>query len=118
MYYLWAVRGANAISLTFTWAFTKGVYECAAIIALIGIAKKYLNRKTNLITYLNKASFTYYYWHYLPVSILTYYFIRTSFNVYVKYVCVVMLSFLFIFGCYELIKRLSRGSKKRAVVTQ
>jgi hypothetical protein len=118
MYYLWAVRGANAISLTFTWAFTKGVYECAAIIALIGIAKKYLNRKTNLITYLNKASFTYYYWHYLPVSILTYYFIRTRFNVYVKYVCVVVLSFLFIFGCYELIKRLSRGSKKRAVVTQ
>lgn len=102
-YYLWAVCGAQAALLTYTWAFLKGVYECTAIIMLIGIGKRYLNKKNKIITYLNNASFTYFYWHYLPVSVLTYYLIRTNLHVYLKYSIVVILSYLFIFVFYELV---------------
>jgi peptidoglycan/LPS O-acetylase OafA/YrhL len=103
IYYLWAVCAANAISLPYFWAFIKGVYECSAIIMLIGIGKKFLNKKTKAIVYLNKASFTYYYWHYLPVSALTYLVIRTNLNVYLKFTLVITLSYLFIFAFYELV---------------
>lgn len=115
MYYLWAVRSANSIWLSYVWAFTKGIYECAAIIMLVGIGKKYLNKKNNMIVYLNKASFTYYYWHYLPVSALTYYLIRTNLNFYLKYSIVVILSYLFIFAFYELVvNRLLGAFNKRS----
>ncbi len=118
LYYQWAVWGAQAVLLTYTWAFIKGVYECSAIIMLVGIGKKYLNKKTNVIIYLNKASFTYYYWHYLPLSALTYYLIRTNLNVYLKYSLVVILSYLFILALYELVVnrlfgRLNKRSAKQ-----
>ncbi len=107
MYYLWAVLQANSIWLSVSWAFTKGVYECAAIIFLSGFAKKYWNKKTRLIQYLSRASFAYYIWHYLPVSALTYLFMRTRLNGYVKYLLTVLLSYLFIFVFYEgIVKRL------------
>jgi glucans biosynthesis protein C len=114
MYYLWAVCNSSEFFISIAWAFTKGVYECSAIIMLIGIAKKYLNKKSSLIIYLNKASFTYYYWHYLPVSFLTYCFIRTRLNVYAKYLLVVILSYLFILSIYELVVKRLFGSIKRS----
>jgi glucans biosynthesis protein C len=114
MYYLWAVCNANAFIISIAWAFTKGVYECSAIIMSIGITRKYLNKKRSLIIYLNKASFTYYYWHYLPVSFLTYCFIKTKLNVYVKYLLVVTLSYLFIFSIYELVVKRLSGTIKRS----
>ncbi len=107
MYYLWAVLKANSIWLSVSWAFTKGVYECAAILFLSGFAKKHWNKKTRLIQYLSKASFAYYIWHYIPVSALTYLFLRTGLTANVKYLLTVLLSFLFIFAFYEgIVKRL------------
>ena len=118
IYYPWAVYHSKAAILVILWAFMKGVYECSAIIMLMGIGKKYLNKGSNLLTYLNKASFTYYFIHFLPVSALTYYFVRTNLNVYVKYLFVILLSYMFIFIVYDLVVRRLLGSLRRKVPIQ
>ena len=92
----------------------KGIYECSAIIVLMKIGRHYLNKKSILLSYLNKASFSYYLIHLLPVSILTYYFINTKLNVYIKFLLVVIFSYIFIFTIYEIvIRRLIGGLRKK-----
>lgn len=105
IYYLWAIHEVDLPILSILWAFMKGIYECSAIIMLLDIGRKYLNRGSNLLTYASKGSFTYYYMHFLPVSALAYYFIGTKLNVYVKYLIVILLSYAFIFVVYDLIVR-------------
>lgn len=105
IYHQWTIYNSKAAILSVSWAFMKGMYECSAIIMLLGIGKKYLNKQSNLLTYLNKASFTYYYIHFVPVSALTYYFIGAKLNLYVKYLSVVILAYIFIFIIYDLVVR-------------
>jgi glucan biosynthesis protein C len=83
----------------------KGIYECSAIIVLLEMGRKYLNKRSQRLDYLNKASFTYYVMHLLPVSIFTYYFVNTELNIYVKYILVLILSYAFIFVLYEFVVR-------------
>ena len=71
---------------------SKGLYECSAIIFLLCQAKKFLNRKSPVLSYLNKASFTVYMIHFVPVSMFTYLFAGVDMNVYLKY-------FLVVFSC-------------------
>lgn len=115
IYYLWAVYHLDMVIISVAWAFMKGIYECSVIIFLLDIGKKYLNRESNLLIYLSKASFSYYYLHFLPVSAFTYYFISTKINVYFKYLSVVLLSYIFIFISYDLILRRLLGKFTRKV---
>jgi len=95
---------------------SKGLYECAAIIFLLWLGKKYFNKRSSALKYLNKASFTVYMIHFVPVSMFTYLFIRTELNVYIQYLLVVLLSYLSIFIIYELFIRRTRYlSKKRRI---
>ena len=95
---------------------SKGLYECSAIIFLLWLGKKYLNKRSSVLNYLNKASFTVYMIHFVPVSMFTYVFIRTELNVYIKYLLVVLLSYLTIFIIYELfIRRTNHLSEGRTI---
>lgn len=85
---------------------SKGLYECAAIIFLLWFGKKYLNKKSAVLNYLNKASFTVYMIHFVPVSMFTYLFMGMEMNVYMKYLLVVLLSYIFVFIFYELFDKL------------
>jgi len=100
-YWMWSIEGSTDKYLTFLWVCTKGIYECAAIMFLLSIGKKYLNKKSSLLSYLNRASFTYYLMHYVPVSLFTYVFIKKDINVYLKYTMTVILSYIFIAVFYE-----------------
>lgn len=116
LYYQWAIYHTTAVVLSIVWAFMKGIYECSAIIMLLGIGKKYLNRGNNILTYLNKASFTYYYLHFLPVSAFSYYFTGTKLNVYIKYLLVILLSYMFVFVVYDLIVKRLLGKFRMAYI--
>lgn len=100
--YLWLVDGTD---LWVFWAITKGAYECSAIIFLLWLGEKCFNRKSKALSYLNKASFTYYLLHFIPVSMFTYYFTKINSSAYIKYFLVVILSYLFIFTFYEIFVR-------------
>jgi len=102
IFYLWLVHGKN---LWIFWATTKGLYECHAIIFVFALGKKYLNRKSKALDYLNKASFSYYIFHFVPVSFFTYYVSRFSGNSYVKYLLVVIPSCICVAAFYEIFVR-------------
>jgi peptidoglycan/LPS O-acetylase OafA/YrhL len=106
VFYTWLTQGTD---LTVIWVLTKGIYECSAIIYVLWLGKKYLNRQSKALDYLNKASFTYYIYHFLPVSFFTYCFVLSPMNLYVKFFLVVLLSYLCIFLFYELVIKRIHG---------
>jgi peptidoglycan/LPS O-acetylase OafA/YrhL len=106
-YWMWTVEEADGMYLAILWMFAKGIYECAAIILLIGLGKKYLNKRSPALDYLNGSSFTYYLIHFVPVSLFTYVFIGTELNVYLRYLLTVVLSYIFIAAAYELFAKRS-----------
>lgn len=98
---------SNEAYLTLLWALAKGVYECSAIIFLLNVGKTFLNKGGRAIGYLNKASFTIYIFHFLPVTLFTLVFINLNMNVFVKFLLVVVLSYITVFIIYELWRRAS-----------
>lgn len=98
-------------ALTVILDLAKGFYECAAIIFLLWFGKKYLNKKSNILSYLNQSSFTVYMIHFVPVSMFTYLFMSVEMNVYMKYLLVVLFSYFFVFIFYELFDKLFLRSR-------
>lgn len=93
---------SDAFYLGVLWVWAKGVYECAGIIFLLNFGRRCLFRKGSLLTYLNKASFTIYIFHYLSVTFFTWLFIRFQIPIFAKYLLVVALSYMTVFCIWEL----------------
>lgn len=105
MDYIFLTEGIWIPHSTLLWAATKGFYECFAIIFFVCVGRRYLNRKSPVLEYLSKGSFTFYLIHYIPVSMFTYFSTKLDMNVHLKYALVVLLSYLFIFAAYEIFVR-------------
>lgn len=88
------------------WILTKGIYECSAVIFFITLGKKFLNRASPILSYLNQTSFTCYIFHFIPISFLSYYLASKDIHIYVKYLIVVVLSYAFIWLISEGNRRL------------
>lgn len=115
IYYQWTVQGESAVYLTIIWAFLKGVYECSAIIVMIVIGQRYLNKKSTALGYLSKASFTYYIMHMLPVAMMSYLLVTTNLNIYLKYLLTILSAYVFIFIVYEFaLRRYNNVGRKLA----
>jgi peptidoglycan/LPS O-acetylase OafA/YrhL len=110
--YEWAVNGSSAAYLMVLWGLAKGFYECSAIIFLLCIGKKYLNKGSRQLKYLSKASFPIYIIHFLPLTFFTLLFMRIKLNVYLKYTIVVALSYIAVFAIYEAISKLTFVKRK------
>ncbi len=110
IFYLLLAEGIDLVAL---WVATKGIYECSAILYLLWFGKRYFNKKSKVLNYINKASFTYYLYHFIPVSFFTYYFAYININVYFKYLLVVILSYLSIFIIYEVFIKRYHGLIKK-----
>jgi len=106
---------SDAFHLGVLWVWAKGVYECAAIILLLNLGRLYLNRKSSPLAYLNKASFTIYVFHYLPVTFFTWLLIDFKTYIFVKFLLVVALSYLTVFLISELWQRVKIKLKNEAV---
>ena len=78
----------------------------ALIFAILGYAKAFLNMKNRLYSYLNNATFPFYAFHYLPITILAFFIAKESVNVWVKYLIIVFGTYLATFALYEIIKRI------------
>ncbi|MFD3259537.1 acyltransferase family protein [Paenibacillus lentus] len=104
--YLHMTQGAMGKYLMPVWILTKGIYECAAVIFFVTLGKKFFDRASPILRYLNQASFTYYLVHFIPISFLSYYLAAKDIHIYVKYLIVVLFSYLFVWMVYEGIRRL------------
>lgn len=109
VYYNFMILDNNFMYLRYLRAFAKGIYECFVIIWLMNLAFKYFNRRTKLLDYLNKASYTYYIFHFLPISAMSYFMTKFNLNIYIKYLLVVIISYVFVFLIYELKSILKRS---------
>ena len=101
---------SDNIYLSYLWVLARGVYECSAIIFLLNIGKKmtYLNEDGKAIRYLSRASFTYYIFHYLPVTFFTFLFIGLKIPIFLKFLMVIVLSYVTVFIIYEILRRLTK----------
>jgi len=63
------------------------------VFALIGYGKKYLNRRHAVLPYLNQAVYPFYILHQTVIVILTFYVIRTTDTILLKYGFTVLLTF-------------------------
>lgn len=105
---------SDEVYLTLLWALAKGVYECSAIIFLLNAGIIFLNKDSRTIQYLNRASFTVYIFHYLPVTFFTLLFSNLKIQIFIKFLLVVGLSYLTVFLIYEFWRRVS--SFKQGIV--
>jgi len=113
LYYLDATEQFQPWWHTWLWSSLKGVYECATIVALSGYFHAHLNQESQAIRYMGKASFSYYVWHYLPVTAMTYVVLQTSLHPYVQFLLIVIPSYAFLFLFYEVVEiRLLRSLKQ------
>ncbi len=108
---------ANDIYLLGIWALAKGIYECSAIVFLLNVGWTYFNKESKVYKYLSGASFTIYIVHFFPVTLFTWLFMELNLSIYVKFLLVVVLSFIAVFSFYELWRRVSSLRKRAALMS-
>jgi glucan biosynthesis protein C len=96
------------------------------IIAFLGFARKFLSFSNKFLAYANEAVLPFYILHHMVIIIAGYFVIQWQMNVYLKFLVVVLASFVIIMLLYEGIKRTvvtrfifgMRLKKKTTLVTQ
>lgn len=106
---------SNQAYLTPLWVLSKGVYECSAIIFLLYFTRARLNKGGKAIGYLSRASFTYYIFHYLPVTFFTFLLFNLNIGIYVKFILVVILSYSTVFLIYEFRRRVRFRAENKGI---
>lgn len=82
---------------------TKYVSEWIMIIALIGLAKKYLNFSGKVSSYMNKRTFLFYIYHFIWVVLFQYILYEVIGNhTFVLFIGTVLLSYWVTFVCCEI----------------
>jgi glucan biosynthesis protein C len=75
------------------------------VLAIIGYGKKYLNRKSPALPYLNEAVYPFYILHQTVIVILSYYIVQTGDEVGLKYAFTVVVTFVLSMGIFHLFIR-------------
>jgi hypothetical protein len=109
---------SNEAYLTPLWVLSKGVYECSAITFLLNFGRSFLNKGGKAIGYLSRASFTYYFVHFFPVTFFTLFFIDYRIHIFIKFLLVVVFSYITVFLIYELRRRVSVFKEHMALKRQ
>jgi Acyltransferase family. len=102
---VWSMTGGGGFSYRIYHAY-KTLMIFAWMFTILGYAKAFLNMKNRLYPYLNNATFPFYAFHYLPITILAFFIAKESMNVWFKYLIIVFGTYLATFALYEIIKRI------------
>jgi peptidoglycan/LPS O-acetylase OafA/YrhL len=78
----------------------------AWVYAVLGYAKALVNRRCRIYSYLNSASFPFYIFHFLPVTVAAYFVARMEIDVWWRYLIIVACSYPATFAVYEIVKRI------------
>ena len=76
------------------------------VFALIGLANEFMNKNTEVLNYLSKASFSVYILHMLFNTIVGFFVIKLSISPELKYIVIVTVTFAICFLLYEIIRRI------------
>jgi glucans biosynthesis protein C len=86
---------AYNVLMVFSWMF-----------AVLGYAKARLNTKSGVYAYLNEASFPFYIFHFLPITVAAYFIAGSSSGVWLKWILLIVVSYPATIGLYEVVKRI------------
>lgn len=75
------------------------------VMTAVGYGKKYLNRKTKVLDYLNQAVYPFYILHQTVIVVIVYYVIQVQESILMKYLFTVVLSFIVSVSIYHLFIR-------------
>ncbi|GGD88837.1 acyltransferase family protein [Paenibacillus nasutitermitis] len=78
----------------------------AALLAVLGYGKRYLNRKSAFMTYFNPAAFPVYILHQTYLIIIGYYVLKEIHHGFIPFVLIAFLSFGMSIATYEIIRRI------------
>ena len=90
------------------------------VFTIIGYGKKYLNKATKELSYMNGAAYPFYILHQTVIVVIVYYVIKTSDTILGKYIFIVFTSLLISMGIYHLfirpfkVGRFLFGSEKKS----
>ncbi|ADK83262.1 acyltransferase family protein [Sediminispirochaeta smaragdinae] len=88
-------------------ALIQGSDEYVLVLFFIGMAKRYIHKRSPLLLYLSRTSFALYLFHYLILSAVIYGLLRTGLHHYVIFVISVLLTYAIFFILFEsVIKRI------------
>lgn len=90
---------------TFVFLAISAVIAWMWVFAIVGYGKKYLNRKSPVLPYLNEAVYPFYIMHQTVIVILTYYLIQTADGIGLKYFFTVIVTFVISMGIFHLFIR-------------
>jgi len=96
----------NVITTRFNNPAYNAIIKFTWIVAVFGYAKKYLNFKNRIYAYMNKASFSIFIFHYIPVTVFSYYLVKSDMSPTLKYFICVIFSYPVTILIYEIVKRL------------
>jgi glucans biosynthesis protein C len=77
----------------------------AWVFTAIGYGKKYLNRRHRVLDYLNQAVYPFYILHQTVIVVLVFYVVQTTDTIGMKYIFVVLVTFLITMAIYHLFIR-------------
>jgi peptidoglycan/LPS O-acetylase OafA/YrhL len=80
----------------------------ATILAVCGFARKYLDKRSRALSYMNKAVYPYYIIHQTVIVLLGYYIVQWPMNFVLKFIILTVLSVIFILFLYHFIIRKNR----------
>ncbi|WP_432663429.1 acyltransferase family protein [Wukongibacter baidiensis] len=87
-------------------AFMKNLAVWLTLIVILGYGRKHLSKKSKIISYMNEAAFPVYILHQTILVIVSFYMVRLSIAIYLKFIIIVVLSFIITILLYEVLKRI------------
>lgn len=94
------------------------------VFAIVGYGRKYLNKTTSYLPYLNNAAYPFYILHQSVIVVIAYYVVKTSDAILAKYAFIVLVSFAVTMAVYHLfikpykIVRFLFGSESKNIIRQ
>ena len=78
----------------------------AWVFAVSGYFKRFLNVKNRFQAYLTKASFPIYIFHFLPITLVSYFIAKSDLNVWLKWATIVVVAYPSTLIIYEIVRRI------------
>lgn len=75
------------------------------VFAIVGYGKKYLNRKSPVLSYINEAVYPFYILHQTVIVLIAYYLVQTGDDVGLQYAFIVVVTFVISMGIFHLFIR-------------
>jgi len=75
------------------------------VFAIVGYGKKYLNKQSPVLSYINEAVYPFYILHQTVIVLITYYLVQTSDGIGLKYSFTVIVTFIISMGIFHLFIR-------------